>query len=58
MKFLDNFLNGFNVFLFLLGLAVFALIFFLTNSYNQDNNLKLEEAEDKLKKKLILIINL
>lgn len=28
------------------------LLFFLTNSYNQDNNLKLEEAEDKLKKEV------
>lgn len=42
----------FQRFPFLLGLAVFALIFFLTNSYNQDNNLKLEEAEDKLKKEV------
>lgn len=42
----------FQRFPFLLGLAVFALIFFLTNSYNQDNNLKLEEAEEKLKKEV------
>lgn len=42
----------FQRFPFLLGLAVFAIIFFLTNSYNQDNNLKLEEAEEKLKKEV------
>lgn len=42
----------FQRFPFLLGLAVFAIIFFLTNAYNQDNNLKLEEAEDKLKKEV------
>lgn len=36
----------------LLGLAVFAIIFFLVNSYNQDNNLKLEEAAEKLRKEV------
>jgi hypothetical protein len=44
--------NVFKQFPFLLGLAVFALIFFLTTSYNQDNNLKLEEAADKLRKEV------
>ncbi|MGI0479985.1 FHA domain-containing protein [Geminocystis sp. CENA526] len=42
----------FKQFPFLLGLGVFALIFFLTTSYNQDNNLKLEEAAEKLKKEV------
>jgi FHA domain len=42
----------FKQFPFLLGLAMFALIFFLTTSYNQDNNLKLEEASEKLKKEV------
>lgn len=42
----------FKDFPFLLGLAVFALVFFLTNSYNQENNLKLEEAAEKLRKEV------
>lgn len=42
----------FKQFPFLLGLGVFALIFFLTTSYNQDNNLKLEEAAEKLRKEV------
>ncbi len=42
----------FKRFPFLLGLAVFALIFFLITSYNQDNNLKLEEAAEKLRKEV------
>jgi len=42
----------FKQFPFLLGLAIFALIFFLITSYNQDNNLKLEEASEKLKKEV------
>ena len=37
---------------FLLGITVFAIIFFLTNAYNQDTSLKLEEAELKLKKEV------
>ena len=42
----------FKQFPFLLGLVVFAIIFFLTNAYNQDNNLKLEEAAEKLRKEV------
>ncbi|WP_017292655.1 FHA domain-containing protein [Geminocystis herdmanii] len=42
----------FRQFPFLLGLGVFALIFFLTTSYNQDKNLKLEEAAEKLRKEV------
>lgn len=36
----------------LLGIVVFFVIFMLTNSYNQENALKLEEAGDKLKKEV------
>jgi hypothetical protein len=36
----------------LLGIVVFFIIFMLTNSYNQENALKLEEAGDKLKKEV------
>jgi hypothetical protein len=36
----------------LLGVVVFLIIFMLTNAYNQENNLKLEEAGEKLKKEI------
>ncbi len=36
----------------LLGLVVFMIIFMLTNAYNQENNVKLEEAGEKLKKEV------
>ena len=36
----------------LLGVVVFLIIFMLTNAYNQENALKLEEAGEKLKKEV------
>ena len=36
----------------LLGIVVFLVIFMLTNAYNQENTLKLEEAGEKLKKEV------
>lgn len=36
----------------LLGIIIFALVFFLVSSYNDDNDLKVEETAEKLKKQI------
>ncbi|AFZ36172.1 Forkhead-associated protein [Stanieria cyanosphaera PCC 7437] len=44
--------NFFKQFPWIFGLVVFGIIFLLINAYNQDNNLMMEEASEKLKKDL------